>query len=178
MKININSAKCFGFLLLTALILQCHFLLAQGNKKKILTSESITRIEVSKAERKLVAYNPEGEVRYTYSIRLGGEPIGPKQCQGDSKTPEGSYTLDYRNPKSSFYKSFHITYPNVADRANSKKLGCPTGGDIMLHGTGRYYRASHNEGTDWTDGCVAVTDAEIDTLWKYVSLPAQIVIKP
>jgi murein L,D-transpeptidase YafK len=100
--------------------------------------------------------------------------------QGDHRTPEGVYVLDHRNVHSQYYKSIHISYPNAADRAKAAKLHVHTGGDIFLHGLPNRYRAigSAHRLRDWTDGCVAVTDEEIDEIWKLVADGTPIEIRP
>lgn len=149
------------------------FLFAQN------ASDSADRVVVHKRERKLVLLSQGKELR-SYKVALGGEPIGPKTRQGDHRTPEGLYILDSRNPNSHFYKAFHISYPNAKDIAAAKKLGVSPGGDIMLHGLPKEYawvgkaHALH----DWTDGCVAVTDEEMDEIWKLVRVGTPIEIKP
>jgi murein L,D-transpeptidase YafK len=137
------------------------------------------RVVVYKSERKLVLLSHGKEVRL-YKVALGSEPVGPKTRHGDHRTPEGIYTVDSRNPNSHFYKAFHISYPNPTDIATAKKLGVSPGGDIMLHGLPKEYawvgkaHALH----DWTDGCVAVTNEEMDELWKLVPVGTPIEIKP
>src|ERR1700746_940141 len=91
------------------------------------------RVVVLKKQRTLTLMN-EGKVLKTYSVALGGEPVGPKEREGDHKTPEGTYVLDRRNAKSKFYRSIHISYPNEEDRARAQKVGVSPGGDIMVHG--------------------------------------------
>jgi len=137
------------------------------------------RIVVYKHERKLVLMS-QGEELKSYRIALGGEPVGPKTRQGDHRTPEGSYVLDSRNPNSQFYKAFHISYPNAHDVAAAKKLGVSPGGDIMLHGLPKQYAwlGKAHALDDWTDGCIAVTDEEMDELWKLVRVGTPIDIKP
>lgn len=143
------------------------------------SSFSVDRLVVYKRERKLVLLSQGKEVR-SYRIALGGDPVAPKSRQGDHRTPEGIYVLDSRNPNSHFYKAFHISYPNAHDIAAAKKLGVSPGGDIMLHGLPKEYawvgkaHALH----DWTDGCVAVTDEEMDEIWKLVRVGTPIEIKP
>lgn len=143
------------------------------------SSFSVDRLVVYKRERKLVLFSHGKEVR-SYKVALGGEPVGPKSRQGDHRTPEGVYVLDSRNPSSHFYKAFHISYPNAKDIAAARKLGVSPGGDIMLHGLPKEYawvgkgHALH----DWTDGCVAVTDEEMDEIWKLVRVGTPIEIKP
>jgi murein L,D-transpeptidase YafK len=115
-----------------------------------------------------------------YNISLGSEPIGPKRQEGDHKTPEGGYVLDRRNVKSKFYKSIHISYPSPQDAANAQKLGVPPGGDIFLHGlpNGFGWLGTNHLQRDWTDGCIAVTDAEMDEIWRAVPDGTPIDIRP
>jgi murein L,D-transpeptidase YafK len=121
-----------------------------------------------------------GKVLKTYKVALGGNPIGPKVQQGDHRTPEGIYVLDHRNVHSQYYKSIHISHPNAADRANAAKLHVASGGDIFLHGlpNGYGWVGSEHRLKDWTDGCVAVTDKEIDEIWKLVADGTPIEIRP
>jgi murein L,D-transpeptidase YafK len=100
----------------------------------------------------------------TYRIALGREPVGPKRQEGDGRTPEGRYTIDYRNANSKFHLSLHISYPNGADVARARESGVDPGGDIMIHGLKDGVRM---EG-DWTQGCIAVTDEEMDEIWGLV----------
>ncbi|MFZ0320653.1 MAG: L,D-transpeptidase family protein [Candidatus Sulfotelmatobacter sp.] len=140
---------------------------------------SIDRLVVYKHERKLVLQSNGMELR-SYRVALGGEPVGAKVKQGDHRTPEGLYTLDSRNSNSHFYKAFHISYPNSKDLATAKKLGVSPGGAIMLHGLPKEFafvgkaQALH----DWTDGCIAVSNDEMDEIWKLVHVGTPIEIKP
>jgi murein L,D-transpeptidase YafK len=155
------------------LFTSCSLVLAQN------ASLSVDRVVVYKGARKLVLLSQEKEMR-SYKIALGGEPVGPKTRQGDHRTPEGLYILDSRNPNSQFYKAFHISYPSAQDVAAAKKLGISPGGDIMLHGLPKEYAWVGKAHTlhDWTDGCVAVTDEEMDDIWKLVRVGTPIEIKP
>jgi murein L,D-transpeptidase YafK len=155
------------------LFASCHLLFAQSS------STNVDRVVVYKRERKLALLSQEKELR-SYKIALGGEPIGPKLRQGDHRTPEGVYMLDSRNPNSHFYKAFHISYPNSKDIAAARKLGVSTGGDIMLHGLPKDYAWVGRAHTlhDWTDGCIAVTNEEMDEIWKLVRVGTPIEIKP
>jgi len=137
------------------------------------------RVVVYKGARKLVLWSQGKELR-SYKVALGGEPVGPKTRQGDHRTPEGHYVLDSRNANSHFYKAFHISYPNAQDIAAAQKLGVSPGGDIMLHGLPKEYAWVGKAHTlhDWTDGCVAVTDEEMDEIWKLVRVGTPIEIKP
>jgi murein L,D-transpeptidase YafK len=137
------------------------------------------RVIVMKKERTLALMN-HGKVLKTYKVALGGDPIGAKARQGDHKTPEGVYRLDRRNAQSQFYKSIHISYPDAKDIAEARKMGVSPGGDVYVHGLPNGYRwvgASHRL-KDWTDGCVAVTDEEIDEIWKVVPDGTPIEIRP
>jgi murein L,D-transpeptidase YafK len=137
------------------------------------------RVVVKKADRTLVLYRGT-ELLRTYRVALGRNPLGHKQQEGDSRTPEGHYVLDYRNPRSSYHKALHVSYPSPADAAAAKSRGVSPGGLIMVHGVrnrmgyiGRLHRLF-----DWTDGCIAVTDEEIDEIWRVVDDGTPIVIEP
>jgi murein L,D-transpeptidase YafK len=139
----------------------------------------IDRIIVYKQQRKLVLLSRGKEIK-SYRVALGASPVGPKQREGDNRTPEGAYLIDYQNPQSRFYKSFHVSYPNAADRAAAQKLGVNPGGDIMIHGLPADY-AWVGKGHvlhDWTAGCIAVTNQEMDELWRRVRIGTPIDIKP
>ncbi len=137
------------------------------------------RVVVLKRERTLQLLN-QGKVIKTYKVALGGDPVGPKMRQGDHKTPEGAYVLDSRNPHSQFYKSIHISYPSASDRAAAQQKGVSPGGDVFVHGLPNGYRyvgAAHRL-KDWTDGCIAVTDQEMDEIWRAVADGTPIEIRP
>jgi len=122
----------------------------------------------------------QGKVLKTYKVALGPEPVGPKQRQGDHKTPEGEYVLDRRNAHSQFYRSIHVSYPSAQDRDRARKLGVSPGGDIYVHGlpNGYAWVGSGHRLKDWTDGCIAVTNEEMDEIWKAVSDGTSIEIRP
>ena len=137
----------------------------------------IDKVFVDKSERRLQLLSGN-EVIKSYHVALGGNPIGHKQRQGDKRTPIGSYTLDYKNEKSKFYRSIHISYPNAADKARAKALGISAGGDIMIHGqqNGKGAFAVDTQKLDWTEGCIAVTNAEMDEIMAAVKLGTPIEI--
>ena len=139
----------------------------------------VDHIIVYKQSRNLVLLSGGKEVR-SYKIALGSQPVGPKTRQGDHRTPEGSYVLDSRNPNSHFYKAVHISYPNSKDTAAAKKSGVSPGGEIMLHGLPKQYAwvGKAHVLHDWTDGCIAVTNEEMDEIWKLVRVGTPIDIKP
>jgi murein L,D-transpeptidase YafK len=136
-------------------------------------------ILVLKSERKLILMR-DGKPLKTYKVSLGGEPVGAKTRRGDHKTPEGTYTIDRRNLHSQYHKSLHVSYPSAADAANARKLRASPGGDIMIHGlpNGMGWVGSNHLLRDWTDGCIAVTDQEIEEIWKLVPDGTPIEIKP
>lgn len=142
-------------------------------------AETIDRVAVFKQQRKLVLYSHGKEIK-SYHVALGSEPVGPKSRQGDHRTPEGSYVLDRKNDKSRFYRAFHISYPNPQQEAEAKRLGIDPGGDIMLHGLPNDFGWIGKLHTlhDWTDGCIAVTNDEMDELWRLVPLGTPIDIFP
>lgn len=155
------------------LFMSALFLIAQN------TRVEVDRVVVYKQQRKLVLLSGGKEVR-SYNVALGGQPVGPKIRQGDHRTPEGAYVLDGRNPNSHFYRAFHISYPSSTDVAAAKKLGVSPGGDIMLHGLPKEYAWVGKAHTlhDWTDGCIAVSNEEMDELWSLVRVGTPIDIKP
>lgn len=141
--------------------------------------ERADQVLVLKSEHTLSLLS-QGRVIRIYKVALGGAPTGAKQQQGDHKTPEGKYVLDRRNPKSKFYKSIHISYPSDEDRQRAAHLGVNPGGDVMIHGLPNgfgWLRTSHRI-IDWTDGCIALTDAEMDEIWKLVPDGTPIEIQP
>ncbi len=138
----------------------------------------IDRIVVYKHQRQMVLFS-EGRQVKVYRVALGVVPVGPKRREGDHRTPEGSYVLDARNEHSQYYKSFHISYPAPGDLARARKQGYRPGGDIMLHGTPPEFAAPvHSKPADWTEGCIAVTNEEMDELWKLVAVGTPIDIRP
>jgi len=140
---------------------------------------SADRILIEKSTRRLMLIS-QGEVLKSYNIALGGNPIGPKERQGDDKTPEGTYVIDGRNKDSRFHLSLHISYPNERDKNRAKELGVSPGGDIMIHGIKNGFSwvgDAHTE-VDWTKGCVAVTDEEIEEISKLAPNGTIVEIRP
>ena len=116
----------------------------------------------------------------TYRVAFGANSKGPKIMEGDERTPEGTYILDYKNPDSDFYKSIHISYPNDKDIKRARKMGVVPGGDIMIHGqkNGSKNFSRIQRYVNWTDGCIAVTNAEMDEIWTSVDVGIPITIEP
>jgi murein L,D-transpeptidase YafK len=137
------------------------------------------RILIVKSSRTMTLFSGEKVLR-TYKVALGTVPRGPKRIEGDHKTPEGIYTIDAKNPQSRFHLSLHISYPSAVDREQARKLGARPGGAIMIHGLEKHFAylgALHRQ-TDWTDGCVAVTNAEIEEIWTMVPVGTRVEIRP
>jgi murein L,D-transpeptidase YafK len=144
--------------------------------KGVLAADSIV---VEKSKHMLTLYQAGFPVR-TYGVALGKEPTGDKQRIGDNRTPEGIFRIDFKNPQSKFHMALHISYPDAAHLQRANALGVAPGGDIMIHGLPpafKSYGASHRE-FDWTKGCIAVTDEEIEEIWRAVPQGAPIQIKP
>ena len=135
------------------------------------------KVLVLKGERKLLLMKGN-EVLKTYFVSLGGNPVGLKIREGDHKTPEGTYVLDRHNARSLYHRSIHISYPNAEDVARARKLGVPTGGDLFIHGLPNDFKGPSQRQGDWTDGCIALTNEEIDEIWRVVPDGTQIEIKP
>src|SRR5210317_766790 len=137
------------------------------------------RVVIEKGARQLHLMQ-DGKAFRTFKIALGIRPQGDKKQEGDSKTPEGKYTLDRRNPNSEFFLSIHVSYPNSADRREAAKLGVNPGGAIMIHGqpnvpsrSEAYYRTQ-----DWTNGCIAVSNSDMIDIWLMTGENTPIEIRP
>ncbi len=130
---------------------------------------TVDHVVVLKKEHKLLLLSGDRVVK-AYSVALGSGGLAPKRRQGDDKTPEGLYRIDYRNPASRFHLALHISYPDETDKEKARKLGVSPGGDIMIHGLGREFESLGTKHYlyDWTAGCIAVTDSEIEEIWRLV----------
>lgn len=139
---------------------------------------SVDCVLVKKSERKLVLLQ-NGEIIKSYKISLGGNPNGHKEREGDQRTPEGQYLLDYKKNDSSFYKAIHISYPNDQDLERAAQKKVKPGGQIMIHGQPNGYGeyAWLMQRFDWTNGCIAVTDREMDEIWNMVEVNTPIIIE-
>jgi murein L,D-transpeptidase YafK len=134
---------------------------------------------VVKSEKRLYLLD-DGEAFASYHATFGGDPEGHKQRQGDGRTPEGRYVLDYKNSQSAYYRSIHVSYPNRQDRRVAKDLGVNPGGDIMVHGqpNGWGWAGFMLQTISWTDGCIALTDSDMDQVWQAVDPGIPIEIRP
>ena len=144
-----------------------------------LAQATVDLVRVVKSERKLMLIS-EGKVIREFKIVLGGDPKGHKQQKGDQRTPEGSYTLDYKKSDSAYYKAIHISYPNADDIAAARQRGVDPGGQIMIHGqkNGFGWLYFLSQFIDWTNGCIAVKNSEMDELWQKVPEGTKIEILP
>lgn len=140
---------------------------------------SVDAVVVKKSERQLVLLR-DGEPVRRYRISLGDNPVGHKLYEGDRRTPEGQYVLDWRNHESRFYKSIHISYPSPRDRELAEAWGLSPGGSIMIHGLPNEAGdlAFAYEGLDWTEGCIAVSNEAMDEIWRLVHDGTPITILP
>lgn len=132
---------------------------------------------VDKSDRVLTLFADGKPYRNYVNLQFGDAPEGPKRIQGDERTPEGRYTIDYGNPRSAYHLSLHISYPDAADRAFAEARGRSPGGEIFIHGQPNWLPAGRLPG-DWTDGCIALANPEIEELWELVPDGTPIEIRP
>ena len=148
--------------------------LSEQEIQRLRQNTPITEVKVYKSDRIVKLMHHDQDIR-TYPMRLGFDPIGHKVKEGDGKTPEGRYILDWRNPNSAFYKSLHVSYPNQQDKSKANQLGVSPGGDIMIHGSATRSQVeklpslmTYLPRNDWTWGCIAVRNIDMDEIWKLV----------
>lgn len=154
-----------------------YFAVSPLRGQAVLILPEIDHILVDKSDRTMVLYS-QGRIAHTIAdIQLGDAPEGPKHFQGDERTPEGRYTIDFRNPESAYHLSLRISYPSEADRDFAARSARSPGGDIFIHGQPNEWPAGRMPG-DWTDDCIAVSNAEMEALWKAVPVGAIIDIFP
>lgn len=157
--------------------------LSEQKIKQIRSYQPITKIKVFKSQRQVHLLHNQEKIR-SYPMRLGFSPVGHKQQEGDGKTPEGQYVIDWRNPNSAFYKSLHISYPNAQDKTKAHNLGVSPGGDVMIHGSNYKLLSDlpkmmeYFPRQDWTLGCIAVRNIDMDEIWKLVDNGTMIEIYP
>lgn len=138
---------------------------------------SIDRIVIEKSARRMQLFQGDTVVR-TYAIALGFTPMGDKFRQGDGKTPEGEFTVTRRNEHSAFHLSLGLDYPQPDDIVRAAEAGYSPGGDIFIHGQPRGVTAGFKLKGDWTAGCIAVSNAEIDELWEVAPIGTKVEIRP
>ncbi|MTH77526.1 L,D-transpeptidase family protein [Paracoccus aestuariivivens] len=147
------------------------------SKFKRYSGPPVTEVLVQKSDRKMYLLSGNRALK-VYDIGLGNEPIGHKQIEGDGKTPEGMYFIDRRNPDSKYHLSIGVSYPDVVDQATAAALGQRPGGDIFIHGQGPEGRALSKYRRDWTAGCIAVRDEEVEDIYAMVRNGTPILIRP
>ncbi|MFZ1426739.1 MAG: L,D-transpeptidase family protein [Geminicoccaceae bacterium] len=166
-------------LVMVGSLLGSSVLLAPVSGAAVARSGKADKVIVVKSARRLYLLR-DGQILESFRVALGRNPKGTKIYQGDGRTPEGIYRIAALNPDSQFYRSIRVSYPNDADRARAQALGQAVGGDIMIHGLAperRGYGGEHWR-FDWTNGCIAVTDEEIDEIWQRVEIGTPIEIRP
>lgn len=139
---------------------------------------TIDSVVVIKSEKRMYLIK-DNEIYKKYKVSFGANPRGHKEQEGDERTPEGKYILDYKNSGSAFYKAIHISYPNKKDIENARKKGVSPGGQIMIHGqkNGLGWLSFITQRFNWTDGCIAVTDKEMEEIWNLVEVNTPILIE-
>lgn len=152
-----------------------------GRKAPDLASpeQRATSILIEKQARRLTLLR-NGHPLKSYHVELGGDPIGHKQHEGDGRTPEGIYAIDFKHPRSRFHLALRISYPNAEDRERAQRRRAPPGGDIMIHGqpNGLGLLGDFVLRRDWTDGCIAVSNAQIEEIWAMVDRGTSVEIRP
>lgn len=174
-RIGLFSAFLAGFILTVV----SNGAAYSGAQTAFFFSAKADRVVVLKTERKLILMQGDLVLR-VYSIALGRYPMGHKQQEGDARTPEGAYTLDFKLKDSGFYKAIHVSYPNEKDITYARARGVDPGGKIMIHGLPNRVRATRvgHPMIDWTQGCIAVTNGEMDEIWGMVDPGTPIEIHP
>lgn len=141
-------------------------------------ADGIDLILIQKSARRMTLYD-DGRAIKTYRIALGFAPVGDKERQGDGRTPQGRYRISHKNPQSQFHLSLKISYPDAEDRAAARLRGEDPGGDIFIHGTpGRASYGPAEPIPDWTLGCIAVTNSEIEEIWGLAAVGTAVEIRP
>lgn len=148
---------------------------------KVAPGPVAAKLVVFKAQRQLVVLDQDGKVLHSYKISLGWTPVGPKQEEGDGKTPEGDYTIDHHNDNSAYHKSLHISYPGKDDIVRAREKNVSPGGAIFIHGKPNFKAWmfwKYNHSNDWTNGCIALSNSDMNQLWDMVPDGTPITINP
>lgn len=187
MRNEFPTKKMLYIKILSILLVLVLMALLYGNnfyfRNKMIDHAQIDKIEIFKKDRILLAYHREKDkliILKKYKIALGRNPIGPKEQQGDNKTPEGPYTIKRKNSNSSFYLSLEISYPNKQDKLRAQKKGVHPGNNIMIHGimNGLGWIGKTHLLTDWTKGCIALTNEEIKEIFDNTPVGTPVIIYP
>jgi murein L,D-transpeptidase YafK len=170
---------CKAILASAAVCILVLYFYAHHNWHPLPAGTAITRIVVEKSAKKLSIFHDGNHIK-SYRIALGRNPVGAKQEEGDMKTPEGIYKIDSRNAQSGFHLALHISYPSAEDNKRAAARGVSAGFDIMIHGiqNGRGWIGAFHRWKDWTAGCIALTDEEIEELWSVTPDGTTVEIRP
>jgi len=165
------------------MLLRLGIVLSLGFSALLAESLQLADKIIVKKSARMLYLSSGGEIFKKYHVSLGRDPVGDKEVEGDMKTPEGAYELDYRQLSDNYYKSLHISYPNAEDKAYAKSLGQSAGGMIMIHGTPPSWSLSPygdwmNVLIDWTDGCIAMSNDDLDEVWEQTTEGISVVIIP
>jgi murein L,D-transpeptidase YafK len=150
-----------------------------ASRAQVRGNETADRIVIAKSARTMTLES-NGRVLKSYKVALGSQPVGAKERQGDHKTPEGEYIVNAKNEHSQFFMALHLSYPNPTDHARARSLSASPGGDVEIHGLGKQYGwiGARHRLVDWTDGCIAVTNEEIQEIFGMVPVGTRVEIKP
>ncbi len=173
-----NSSRLvnLALLIIAACLTGCS---SRGPKEAVPGETKADRIIVVKSSHTMMLMT-NGRVLKVYKVALGRGSAGPKEREGDNRTPEGEYVIDQKNAKSRFHLALHISYPNAADMKRAREAGVDPGGAIMIHGleSGLGWLGTLQHDVDWTEGCIAVSNSEIEEIWRLVPAGTPIEIKP
>ncbi|WP_112311342.1 L,D-transpeptidase family protein [Pseudogemmobacter bohemicus] len=165
--------RAFRLLLILALVVTVAACGRKDTKFRTYNGPEVTSVIIQKGERKMYLLNNE-KVLKKYDVGLGFQPLGHKQFEGDGKTPEGTYYMTFKNPNSRYHLSLYVDYPNVVDKEFARSQNKSPGGEIFIHGGPRNKVSVR----DWTEGCIAVTDDQIEEVYSMVNLGTPVHILP
>jgi murein L,D-transpeptidase YafK len=182
MRSDGSRLKTFGrtiILVILATTIMVGNLAGRARDKSAQPIEKADSILILKKEHRLEVLS-NGKVIRSYKVALGQGGLAPKQQEGDARTPEGHFVIDARYPNSAYHRALHISYPSAEDRKHAAKLGVSPGGAVMIHGlpNGKGWMGDTHRLYDWTLGCIAVTDHEIDEIWNLVAVGTPVEIRP
>jgi len=169
--------RILGSGLIAALIVVLGLAWQDWQQRQSLHLPTIDHILVDKAARRMTVFSGGHAIQTFAGIQLGDVPIGQKHFEGDERTPEGQYRIDFRNPESSYHLSLRISYPDAAASAFAAAKGLSPGGEIYIHGQPNWLPLGRLMG-DWTDGCVALSNPQIEAVWKAVAVGTTVEIRP
>ena len=164
--------------LIAAVLIAAAFFFFRDSSAKLEPNQTADKIVIIKSAHTMTLYSSGRSIK-TYKVALGRGDGDAKQHRGDHETPEGNYLIDAKNAQSRFHLSLHVSYPNAEDKARARSLTLPTGGDIMVHGTEPKFAwlGGLQHDLDWTDGCIAITNKEMDEVWRAVPIGTPIEIR-